>query len=103
MSEHFNKLTPAQAERLAMLIEEAGEVIQAAGKILRHGYSNYHPDTPHITNRETLLREVTDFIAVFEQVEAKDLSPLTYSPGDAALAWQKKLKFARHQKGGGDE
>ena len=39
MSSHFNKLTPAQAERLAILIEECGEVIQAATKILRHGYT----------------------------------------------------------------
>jgi hypothetical protein len=29
---HFNGLTPAQAERLAMLAEEAAEVIQVIGK-----------------------------------------------------------------------
>lgn len=34
---HFNNLTPGEAERLAMLAEECGEVIQAVGKILRHG------------------------------------------------------------------
>lgn len=44
MPEHFNGLTPAEAERLAMLSEECGEVIQIIGKILRHGYDSYHPD-----------------------------------------------------------
>ena len=42
--EHFNKLTPAEAERLAMLAEECGEVVQIVGKILRHGYDSQHPD-----------------------------------------------------------
>ena len=32
MSEHFNGLTPAEAERLAYLIEEAAEVQQIACK-----------------------------------------------------------------------
>ena len=35
---NFNQLTPAETERLAILAEECGEVIQAVGKILRHGY-----------------------------------------------------------------
>lgn len=41
--EHFNGLTPAEAERLALLIEECAEVIQAATKILRHGYESRNP------------------------------------------------------------
>jgi NTP pyrophosphatase (non-canonical NTP hydrolase) len=32
-------VTLAQAERLHVLVEEAGEVIQAATKILRHGWN----------------------------------------------------------------
>jgi NTP pyrophosphatase (non-canonical NTP hydrolase) len=44
MAEHFNGLTPAQAEALAVLAEEAGEVIQAIGKSLRHGLDSAHPD-----------------------------------------------------------
>jgi len=38
--EHFNRLTPTEAELLAWLIEEAGEVIQAVGKIQRHGFES---------------------------------------------------------------
>ena len=37
MDDHFNNLTPGEAERLAILAEECGEVIQIIGKILRHG------------------------------------------------------------------
>lgn len=57
--EHFNGLTPAEAERLAILIEECGEVIQAATKILRHGYESRNPldGTEAPTNRRDLEKE----------------------------------------------
>jgi hypothetical protein len=38
----FNRLSDGQAERLAMMIEEAGEIAQAAAKALRHGLESYH-------------------------------------------------------------
>jgi len=44
MEEHFNKLTPAEAERLSILLEEMGEAIQIIGKIQRHGYASHHPE-----------------------------------------------------------
>lgn len=59
MIEPFNKLTPAQAELLALLAEEAGEVVQAIGKILRHGYNSYHPEGGE-SNRQALQRELGD-------------------------------------------
>ncbi len=55
--EHFNKLTPAEAERLAHLVEELGEATQAIGKILSHGYESKHPDGGP-TNREQLETEI---------------------------------------------
>ncbi|HCO91067.1 MAG TPA: hypothetical protein DIT40_08855 [Alphaproteobacteria bacterium] len=73
--QHFNNLTPAQAERLAMLAEECGEVIQAVGKILRHGYDSYHPEEAakfpenRQTNRDALVRELTDLSAVIVMIE----------------------------------
>jgi hypothetical protein len=97
MSEHFNGLTPAQAERLAMLAEECGEVIQIIGKILRHGYDSYHPDRPHITNRELLQRELTDLAAVENQIHAQDRVFLPSSL-DVDAAWAKKLRYAHHQE-----
>lgn len=56
---HFNKLTPAEAERLAILVEECGEVIQAAGKILRHGY-----DSDGYDNRANLEKEIGDIVFI---------------------------------------
>lgn len=55
--EHFNKLSPAEAERLAILAEECGEVIQVVGKILRHGFQSTHPDGGP-TNRQQLEKEM---------------------------------------------
>ena len=64
MADHFNRLTPAEDERLALLVEELGEAIQAAGKVLRHGYSSVNPDAPDIgpTNRLSLERELGDVL-----------------------------------------
>lgn len=54
---HFNGLTPAELERLALLMEEMGEAIQAIGKIQRHGYESCHPNGGP-TNRKMLEKEV---------------------------------------------
>lgn len=64
---HANGLTPAEAERLAILIEECGEIIQAASKVLRHGYESYNPTVaPELrdTNRQSLMREIGDLDAI---------------------------------------
>jgi NTP pyrophosphatase (non-canonical NTP hydrolase) len=75
MEPHFNKLTPAQAERLAVLIEECGEVIQAAGKILRHGYDSRSPLTTGTNNRIDLERECGQVrYAIFALCDAHDLN-----------------------------
>lgn len=76
MSEHFNKLTPGEAERLAYLIEELAEAQQAACKILRHGYSSHHPDRPEACgNRHDLIRELTDVAgAIARLADAGDIT-----------------------------
>ena len=99
MTQHFNGLTPAEAERLAMLAEECGEVIQMVGKILRHGYESHHPDRPEVTNRALLEIEVTDVLGVhLAMIRDGDIR----SPGDiertAETAWHKKMRFAHHQE-----
>lgn len=59
MEKHFNKLTPAQDERLAILAEECAEVIQIIAKIQRHGYDSYNPfDENKTTNLELLCKEI---------------------------------------------
>jgi len=65
---HFNNLTPAEAERLALLSEECGECIQAVGKILRHGYDSVHPEGKDKgnCNRDNLEREMGDILAAMQ-------------------------------------
>jgi NTP pyrophosphatase (non-canonical NTP hydrolase) len=59
MMEHFNKLTAAEDERLAMLTEELGEVLQVIGKIQRHGYASQDPTGQVVgTNRILLETEL---------------------------------------------
>ena len=67
----MNELTEAQKERLIMLAEEAGEVIQAVGKILRHGYNSCHLDNDDISNRLDLVRELDDLNAIIGEMVKK--------------------------------
>lgn len=90
---HFNKLSPAEAERLAMLAEEAAEVIVEINKILRHGYESFHPDQPDTSNRSRLTGEVADFLAVAQMME----DDLTQDAPPASEIIAKKMRYAHHQ------
>ena len=59
---HFNQLTPDQLERIAILMEECGEVVQICGKILRHGAYSHHPRTGR-GNLDSLENELGDVFA----------------------------------------
>jgi len=54
-------LTPTEIERLAIVAEEAGEVVQSIGKILRFGWSNGQHD-----NRQQLEEELGDIAAAVD-------------------------------------
>lgn len=54
---HFNQLTPAEAERLSLLLEEMGEAIRIIGKIQRHGYESYNPFDETMTHNRSLLEK----------------------------------------------
>jgi hypothetical protein len=77
MEKHFNELTPAETERLALLMEECAEVQQMIGKILRHGYESCNPyDQLRTTNRALLERELGDaYLALLLMTEAGDVTP----------------------------
>lgn len=65
----FNRLSPAEAERLALLSEELGEAQQAIGKILRHGYESYHPyGYKPGSNREQLEQELGDVLHAVDRL-----------------------------------
>jgi hypothetical protein len=58
---NINNLSDEETERLALFIEECGEAIQAACKVLRHGYQSFDPTVPkakRITNRGALAEEM---------------------------------------------
>lgn len=92
-------LSPAQLERLAMLAEEAGEIVQAVMKIMRHGYDQHHPDRPAADNRAELVRELGDLRTVRRMmIRAGDIS----GPAIDLSAEQKKarlMKYTHHQQG----
>lgn len=100
MQDHFNRLTPAEAERLAMLAEEAAEVVQVVGKILRHGYASWHPDNPQLDNRALLMNELADLRAVELMMAIEgDIDDLNPAHSDAVhRAMEKKLTYTHHQE-----
>ena len=75
MKNSYTQLSPAEIERLALLAEEAGEVVQAVGKILRRGYRRGHPRIKGRTNRLHLEEELGNLgNAMKMMVVAGDLS-----------------------------
>lgn len=94
----YSRLTNSQVERLAMLVEECGEVIQAATKVLRHGYESFDPDNPALTsNAEHLEREICDLLAVVRGMTI--LGDLGNEPSirDLATVWLRKMQWTHHQ------
>jgi NTP pyrophosphatase (non-canonical NTP hydrolase) len=115
MSEQFNGLTPAEAERLFYLLEELGEAQQAIGKTLRHGYESRDPTkavqvtddsrygtvgwlNTSPTNREMLASELGDVMRAIEMLRAA---------GDvdgagilAVVAKGAPMKYMHHQSNG---
>lgn len=99
MAEHFNNLTPAELERLAILVEECGETIQVIGKILRHGYEAYNPLIENApTNREDLHKELGDVEAIKRRMfEADDLQQETIA-SLAAKKYKSMARWLHHQE-----
>jgi NTP pyrophosphatase (non-canonical NTP hydrolase) len=94
---HFNELTPAESERLACLAEEMGEAIQIIGKILRHGYNNYHPDNPQISNKGLLMKELADVQGVYTMLCISGDIPHEKIMDMAYEKRQKMQKYLHHQ------
>jgi NTP pyrophosphatase (non-canonical NTP hydrolase) len=98
MAGHFNGLTPAQDERLAVLMEECAEVIKAAAKIQRHGYHSWNPDVVGATtNRDDLAREVADVMAAISLLtQAEDIEVGNLNK-HSEYKIQKLKKYTHHQ------
>lgn len=96
---NFNQLTLAQSERLAMLAEECGEVIQVIGKVLRHGYESYHPDDgQRETNRDSLIEEIHDVFAVLWMMNRQEDLVLPEVNVWLQGRVERKLRYSHHQE-----
>lgn len=92
----FNQLSPAEAERLALLAEEAAEVVQAVSKILRHGYQSRHPDGGP-TNRAALEQECADFLVAMRLMMSADDIDLNMVESRADSKSQVISRYLHHQ------
>jgi hypothetical protein len=99
---HFNRLTPAEDERLALVSEECAEVIQIICKIQRHGYESYHPDDDNMNNRGLLTKELGDLRHVIERLEVADLTPRDIEFWKDEKA-KKIVRYLHHQPDGEGE
>lgn len=63
---------------ICKLQEEAAEVIQAVSKINRFGENNSHPDRS-TTNKQELIGELEDFLAILAVLENAKWIDLTLS------------------------
>lgn len=63
---------------ICKLQEEAAEVIQAVSKINRFGDNNKHPDRT-TTNKQELVGELEDFLAILAALEHLQYIDLTLS------------------------
>lgn len=95
---HFNGLTESEQERLVVLSEECGEVVQAAAKVLRHGYDSTPPSGGE-NNRKRLMREIGDVMwAVSRMERIGDLNPLEISTYADTKEFRAG-KYLHHQEG----
>ncbi len=91
-------MTPDQHERLSMLLEEAGEVVQICGKILRNGYDSYNPfDENKTTNKDLLEKELTDLYVIMDKMNAYYDINLDLNQARLDKIWKKKLKWTHNQ------
>jgi NTP pyrophosphatase (non-canonical NTP hydrolase) len=91
-------MNDSKRERLIMMAEECGEVVQMIGKVLRHGPENYHPaDVDRVTNISLFREEVVDILAIYDMlIESGDI--LNKITQDEIIARKrKKLKYTYHQ------
>ena len=76
---------------ICKLQEEAAEVIQAVSKINRFGETNKHPDRT-TTNKQELVGELEDFLAILAVLEQLQWIDLTLSRQNIANKAMSLLK-----------
>lgn len=96
----FSNLRPDEIERLGLLAEEAAEVIQVVGKILRHGWDSTKPSAPEgPTNRQNLVTELIDLSTIIGMCESCGDFNISSVIAEGTTAKIEKLKrYTHHQK-----
>jgi NTP pyrophosphatase (non-canonical NTP hydrolase) len=90
------EVTEAERERLVILMEECGEVIQACSKIIRHGWhSRYDDGTPNVIRLRDEMDDVQGMIWAIEQESDDVLGESLNSPSQV---WERKKRRMHHQK-----
>lgn len=84
---HTNKIDYLTSK----LQEEAAEVIQAVSKIRRFGPDNSHPDR-QTTNKQELVGEIEDFLAILAVLEELEYFDLRLSQSNILTKAQALLK-----------
>lgn len=79
-------------EKLVLLIEECGEVIQAATKCLRFGYEREWPD--YGINHKVLAKEIGDLLGVVDALPLDRSLILQFSKMKMAKASRVKAEIA---------
>lgn len=85
-------------DKLILLIEECGEVIQAATKCLRFGYdSNHIPE--YGRNDVVLSEEIGDLLAVVDSLDLQDAAVQSTRTAKMRKAELAKEKFGNSRPG----
>jgi hypothetical protein len=94
-------LSPAERELLHMLAEEAGEVVQACMKVLRHGWQSVNPFNPLTPNSDLLDLELRDVQAVVELMRRQGHVPAHFGKPDGVSfvkLLERKLAYTHYQR-----
>lgn len=81
---------------LVCLMEEAGEIIQAASKVLRFGLADFNPNTGNM-NVTDLQREISDLITVGGMLSRKHVLPY-WGSIDPSIKEEKVLEYIKYAK-----
>jgi hypothetical protein len=84
-------------ELLVLLIEECGEVIQAATKCLRFGFNVDH-GTGYGNNRTALSKECGDLLAVIETLPLDQITSIEAQRSKLRRAEKAKADFGRRAR-----
>lgn len=85
-------MTASEVEILTMLGEEGSEVSMARDKIMRHGFTSFHPNNPNLVNRTMLRDEVIDILAMARvAINNKIIDDITDEEIDKRIIQKKKF------------